>query len=168
MKMRLARQLEVAVADPLVADIIAGMPSLGGRAAMLAIRGATHAVVTGARTQNPDARCAFCRDAADSWAHRTSCEVALSAFSRALGRLAPPHLSIVLRASPDPPVRVWAAFVDFASVACATRHEVVSRAPAFLATAAAALAKVHVAQPAAADAAKARRTLARRDLRAPT
>lgn len=159
--MRLARQLAVPEADPVMAAILEGMPQLGGRAAMLAIRGATNAIVTGARMQIGGERCASCHHDEDPWLHFTRCAVALSAFCEALGLRPLPHLIQSLRESEAPVARVWSAFVDFASVACAARGEVVSRAPAFLSAAVAALARAHVYAPAAADAAKALRRQAR-------
>lgn len=161
MRTRLARQLAVPAEDPIVAAILEGMPQLGSRAAMLAIRGATNAIVTGARMQIVGALCAFCHDAADSWSHFTRCAVALSAFCEALGLRLLPCLVQVLRDSEAPVARAWSAFIDFVAVACATRGEVISRSPTFLSAAAAALARAHISAPAAADAAAARHRQAR-------
>lgn len=155
---RLATQLELHLEDPVVVAIMNGLPKMGARAALLAIRGATNSVVTGARLQLSGAQCAFCHVAADSLAHFMVCPVALDALCSALGCCVQPHLALVLRASSDPPPeRLWAAFVDLVSTTSASRSEVVARAPTFVSTAAAALARVHVATPAALDAAKARR-----------
>lgn len=146
---------------PIVAAIMSGMSQLGGRASMLAIRGATNAVITGARMQVPGARCAFCHAVPDAWSHFADCGIALSAFCRALGRPAAPHLALDLMQSPEPPARLCAALAGFASVACATTDEVVARAPDFMSAAAAALVRSHVIAPAAAGEAQWRRRRAR-------
>lgn len=164
---RLARQLAVPIDDLVVEAIMDGTPQLGARAALLSVRGAANAVATGARLQIPDAQCAFCHDGADSMSHYMSCHVALSAFCGALQCPVQPHLVHVLRTFPAPASRLWAVFVDLASVTCASRSDVVARMPAFVATAASALARVHVTNPAMAEAAQARRAPPRRPPRAP-
>lgn len=128
---RLATQLAVPIDDPVIVAIMSGMPQLGARAALLAVRGATNSVATGARLQLEGARCAFCHDAEASLAHYMACRTMLGALCEALGCPEQPHLVAVLRASSEPPARLWAAFVDLVATTSASRSEVVARSPAF-------------------------------------
>lgn len=167
MRARLARQLAVDGDAPLVQVVLEVLPALDVRAAMRAVRGATNAVITGARMQIPGAKCVFCHVASDDWKHFVQCEVAMTALCTAIGSPTMPTLAQILGAQPAPSARVFAAFSDFVSVSCATRGEVVARSPAFVAAAAAALIRAHIEALAATDAANARRRQARPRPRAP-
>lgn len=144
---RLAKQLSIPPVHPLIAIMLCDFRSLGSRASFLAIRGATHSVCTGARLQVPDATCCFCGDAPDSLSHYATCTSALGIFCRALQRPVAPSLFVVLDTTHASAAKVWAAFVDFVSVAIATRHDVVARGTVFLEIAACALTRAHLVAP---------------------
>lgn len=93
--------------------------------------------------QSRDARCPFCRRAPDSLSHMAACPPALRPFCAALRAPEPAHIVQTLAGSPTESVSIWAAFVDFVSLACVTRQEVAAREATFLAGAAVAIARAH-------------------------
>lgn len=139
---RLAKQLNFDSTHPLLRVMISAFSSLGMRSSLLALRGATSSVCTGARMQTPGAVCRFCAAPSDSMLHYAACPSALAIFCTALQRPVSPILIQVLEANA---ARAWAAFTDSASVAVATRSDVVARGASFLPLAASALARAHLA-----------------------
>lgn len=127
-----------------MASVIAGLPRARPRAALLAIRGATNAVSTGSRMQSRDDRCPFCRAAPDSLGHMAACASALRLFCAALRIPEAPHIVQTLASSPTESVSIWAAFVEFVTLACVTKQEVAAREATFLTGAAVALARAHL------------------------
>lgn len=128
---RLAKQLGVPSEHPIVSGVIRGLTALDVCASLLAVRGATNAVCTGARMQTPGAVCRFCGASPESIPHYAACPIALRLFSTALRRPPVPNIIHLLETDPPADARIWAAFIDFVSVAVATERDVVARSELF-------------------------------------
>lgn len=129
---RLAKELGAPREHDVVSGVIRGLSALDVRASLLAVRGATNAVCTGARMQTVGAVCRFCGEGPDSIQHYPACPTALRLFSAALRRPTAPSIIHLLEADPPAVARTWAAFINFVSVAVATERERGCRAKRFV------------------------------------
>lgn len=118
--------------------------SLGHSSALLAVRGATNSVCTGALLQVPDVVCPFCTDATDSLALLLRCRRALAPFCEALGCAAPDALTTVSSAEHPRAARIWATYVGFVSTMVESQADIVARSTHFVAAAAGALVRAHL------------------------
>lgn len=141
---RLARQLDVDLASPIIAAVLRDPPRLDPRGALLVLRGATNAVCTSARMQAPNPVCSFCADPTDALSHLVQCRRMVDIFCGSMGS-APAGSAAELLARDLPNAdRVWVAYVDVASVSVATRHDVAAWRGDFLPAAAGALLRAHL------------------------